>query len=159
MGLVIWTGNCCHDMTPSEVKLVSLLSHFQAGTEREKRCTDPRASKSKITIKMANETWLKLFPFLNDDILASQVIYMEVPVLETTIVRETSQQRNNLLFLKTPRVNSTTSKRTPPPGASRRTFGTNPLYNATKPSSRAIVTNAGYVQLYFGLTPGIFSAP
>ena len=108
---------------------------------------------------MTNETWLKLFPFLNYDILASQVIYTEAPVLETTIVRETSQERNNLLFLKTPRVNSTTSKRTPPPGASRRTFGTNPLYNATKPSSRAIVTNAGYVQLYFGLTPGIFSAP
>ena len=64
-----------------------------------------------------------------------------------------------LPFLKTPRVNSTTRRRTPPPGANRRTFGINPLYNAAKPSSRAIVTNAGYVQLYFGLTPGILSAP
>ena len=66
---------------------------------------------------------------------------------------------NDLLFLKIPSENSTTRRRMPPPGAIRRTFGRNPLYNAGKPSSRAIVTNAGYVQVYFGSTPGIFCAP
>ena len=38
-------------------------------------------------------------------------------------------------------VNSTTSRRTPPPGASRSTFGTKPLYSAAGPSSRKIVTS------------------
>lgn len=77
-------------------------------------------------------------------------------------------------------MNSTTSKRTPPPGANRRTLGIKPLYKATGPSSLIIVTNlkkrhvlrqgkkellrefdiyAGYVQLYFGTTPGTFVAP
>ena len=64
-----------------------------------------------------------------------------------------------LPFLKTSNVNSTTNSRTPPPGAKRRTLGTNPLYNAPNPSSRAMVSKAGYVQLYFGVTPGILSEP
>ena len=42
---------------------------------------------------------------------------------------------------KTLSVNSTTSRRTPPPGASRSTFGTKPLYSAAGPSSRKIVTS------------------
>jgi hypothetical protein len=33
------------------------------------------------------------------------------------------------------------------------------LYKAVKPSSRIIVASAGYVQLYFGTTPGMRSAP
>jgi hypothetical protein len=83
-------------------------------------------------------------------------------MLKTMIISKTYKPTDKQLylpFLKTPSVNSTTKRRTPPPGANRRTFGTNPLYNAAKPSSRAIVTKAGYVQLYFGLTPGILSAP
>lgn len=42
-------------------------------------------------------------------------------------------------FRKMSNVNSTTRSSTPPPGASRRTFGTNPLYRAAGPSSRKIV--------------------
>lgn len=61
-------------------------------------------------------------------------------------------------FRNTPSVNSTTRRSTPPPGASRSTFGTKPLYSAAAPSSRKIVTSEGYVQLYFGATPGTFTA-
>lgn len=39
---------------------------------------------------------------------------------------------------------STTRSRTPPPGASRSTFGAYPLYIPLKPSSRTILINAGY---------------
>lgn len=37
------------------------------------------------------------------------------------------RKKSKLPFLNTPNVNSTTSNRTPPPGASRRTLGKNPL--------------------------------
>lgn len=52
-----------------------------------------------------------------------------------------------------PRVNSTTRRRTPPPGASRRTLGRNPEYRAPKPSSRAMRASEGNVQLYLGVAP------
>ena len=86
--------------------------------------------------------------------------------------------RKGLPCRNSPNVTSTTSKRTPPPGASRSTFGTKPLYSAAGPSSRMMVTRlhaftsvsmdvssqarmtyAGYVQLYLGTTPGAFVAP
>jgi len=64
--------------------------------------------------------------------------------LEETL-RLTSTRGDNLFapFRKIPSVNSTTKRRTPPPGASRSTFGTKPLYNAATPSSRAMVSIAG----------------
>lgn len=75
------------------------------------------------------------------------------------IVNETVCIAVLIPFLKTPSVNSTTSSSTPPPGARRSTFGTNPLYSAPGPSSRKIVKIAGYVQLYLGLTPGTLAVP
>ena len=90
----------------------------------------------------------------------------------------TNGLNQNVPFRNTPSVNSTTSNRTPPPGASLSTLGTKPLYRAFGPSSRKMVISlygnpvttmprdigrkeayAGYVQLYFGITPGNFSAP
>jgi len=64
--------------------------------------------------------------------------------LEETL-RLTSTRGDNLFapFRKIPSVNSTTKRRTPPPGANRSTFGTKPLYNAATPSSRAMVNMAG----------------
>jgi len=87
---------------------------------------------------------------------ADQVLEKKEDVRELYRIRIT---RKETPFLNTSSVNSTTRSKTPPPGANRRTLGTNPLYRAANPSSRAIVANAGYVQLYFGFMPGIFSAP
>ena len=70
---------------PSQVKLSSVMTHyiFRLVLDEKRDVQTLELPKGKITTKMVNETWLKLFPFLNYDILASQVIYMEVPVLET----------------------------------------------------------------------------
>ncbi len=72
---------------------------------------------------------------------------------------ELRSKKTILPCLKTPSVNSTTSNSTPPPGAKRSTLGTKPLYRAAGPSSRKMVTTAGYVQLYFGVTPGTLAEP
>ncbi len=48
-----------------------------------------------------------------------------------------------------PETTSKTTSKIPPPGPSLRTFGTKPLYNAAKPSSRATMATPGSVQLYF----------
>jgi hypothetical protein len=104
--------------------------------------------------------------------------YMADPALWSDInkVRAMDSLYKDIPFLKTPSVNSTTSNSTPPPGASLSTLGTKPLYSAAGPSSRKIVISlhgvrspqrqenrmkayAGYVQLYFGITPGNFSVP
>src|SRR6266581_374211 len=107
--------------------------------------------------------------------------YMVDPALRSDNVNKeafTNALNKNVPFRNTPSVNSTTSNSTPPPGASLSTLGTKPLYSAFGPSSRKMVISlhgstvttmprdfgrkkayAGYVQLYFGTTPGSFSAP
>lgn len=69
-------------------------------------------------------------------------IYTAVQELKERNVLAQSEMRSdweNAPFRNAVSVNSTTRRRTPPPGASRRTLGTKPLYNAAGPSSRRIV--------------------
>ncbi len=60
----------------------------------------------------------------------------------------TAKKNYDIPLRKAVNVNSTTRSRTPPPGASRRTFGTKPLYNAAGPSSRKMVNNLGKDERY-----------
>ena len=80
------------------------------------------------------------------------VVIRQLDILRCMVVRALQQQsqrgqrysgsaRHGAPWRKTLSVNSTTSRRTPPPGASRSTFGTKPLYSAAGPSSRKIVTS------------------